>query len=118
MISLLLAAAVATATPAPVTSPPTYDIARDAPLVCTAHFIEEMRIISAGLKDQKALVIEVYADKAKLSPPAKMALTNFCTMFDLGAQFVVKQLQDQQQANRPHGIGHPTDKIASFSLAR
>lgn len=110
MIALLMAAAVAAATPTP-----TFDLGKDAPLVCTAHFVEEAKIAAAGLKTQKPQVIDVYAEKAKLDPASKLALTNFCTMFDLGAMFVIKQVQEQAQQGRPKPMGHPTDRIASFT---
>lgn len=125
MISLLIAAAVSAATPTtPATPAPTVALSpdqqmfKDAPLVCAAHFIEEMKITGAGLKKINPVVIDVYAEKTGISPVAKQALTNFCQMFDLGAGFIIVEMNEQAKQNRPHGMGHPTDKIASYSFTR
>lgn len=123
MIALLLAAALSAATP--TTPPPaTTDaekvtqIIKDAPLVCSARFIEEMKIQAAGLKDHKPVVIDVYAAKTGLSPELKLSLESHCNFFDLGAVFVLKTIAEQQQQgpNGIHRMGRPTDKIASLSF--
>lgn len=122
MLTLLLAAALTAATPPPATTAVPYnldEIAKDMPLVCEAHFIEEQKIKIVGLTGHKAQVIDVFADKGKLSPEMKAQVQGFCAFFDLGASYIIDQINAQPKTG-PNGI-HPMrkgDRNASLPFPR
>jgi hypothetical protein len=65
--------------------------------VCEAHFIEETKIKVAGLTGHKALVIDVFAEKENLTPEMKAEVEGLCAFFDLGASFIIDQLNEQRK---------------------
>jgi hypothetical protein len=91
------------------------EIAKALPLVCEAHFIEETKIKVAGLTGHKALVIDVFAEKENLTPEMKAEVEGVCAFFDLGASYIIDQLNEQRKQAHHSGLRKPFDDVVSFT---
>jgi hypothetical protein len=116
MLTLLLAAAVASASPSDITvlHPPApveqaVDPAKDQPLVCAKQFMLNIDRHKLGEKSGIELIIE-YAVKAKMTPAQAMDFIRGCDMFNMGASFGILLIAPQPDAGADEDLGGPTAK--------
>lgn len=110
---LLLSFLLATA---PVPEAHEFNLANDAVTVCQLRFDDQMNRLAEGKTDLSP-ILDMYAERAKITAEEKQALKQTCDIFDfgaLGALHVLNRKEEQAESERPQPMSPQGPYITSF----